>query len=263
MPYTSATDTPVLAFSYCNVSKAEKVRLSQIADMDSLLTTIEANMAQSNQVFLAVKGAVTALSCEGKSVNAGSIRLTNDGKSAYYLGKNKPDATAGDLYKITISGGKPAKSELYDTDVNVFSLLDNSTVLYFCDRSTKKAVGDLYINQALVDYGVPMDSCYYDQDNQRLLYYVEMDENDQNGTLKLWYDGTATKIADHVYTFACVDADLLYITDYDKDDACGTLYLYKNNESQKVDTEVSHIIGSNDDFGFVYRKLASKRLPGG
>ena len=81
-----------------------------------------------------------------------------------------------------------------------------------------------------------------------------MDKEFTNGTLKLWEDGTVTRISDEVYTYEMVDDEVLYITEYDEEKAHGTLYLFQNDESQKVDTDVSHIIASSDTFGFVFRE---------
>lgn len=247
-------DTPVLIFSFCNIDKVEKVKLSQVTSAQEAANKVNQNMRQSNKVYVAVGGTITEIQCEGKGVSAQHIQITDDGKTAYYLARKKTDNRIGDLYKFTIANGVPQKAALYDTDVYTFELLDNSNILYYCNYDEKKHSADLYVNQTLVDYEVFTYTNWYDADNQRLLYLTDMDKNYSNGTLKIWEDGTIVRISDEVYTFEVVDDEVLYITEYDEEKARGTLYLFQNDESQKVDTDVSHIIGSTDQFGFVYRE---------
>ena len=255
IPYAVAADTATLVFSYCDVSNVTKVQLSQVADMSELWNKIAENVSGTNKVFVAVKNTVTELTCEGKGVTAKDICITNDGKTAYYLAKSDSDALMGGLYKFAIAEGKPQAAELYDTDVYTLDILDNNTVLYYCDVAEDRDKGDLYVNQSLVDYDVPIGGYQYDSDNRWLLYFIDMDKTHTSGTLKLWDDGDSVKIADEVFTFVCIDDEVLYLTDYDADKEHGTLYLFQNDASSEVDTEVSHIIGSNDDFGFVFRKM--------
>lgn len=256
IPYALAADTPTLIYSYCDMNNVKKVKLSQVTNMDELTKKIEENTASANKVFVAVKNTVTQMQPE-HSINANTIRVTDDGKTAYYLVK-KADARMGELYKFSIADGKPQKTALYASDVYRFTVLDNSTILYYCDYAENKATADLYMNQALVDYDVEVDAHFYDSHSKRLYYFTDMDKNHTNGTLKLWEDHEAIKIADQVHTFEWFDDEVLYITDYNENKGHGTLYLFQNDESYQVDTEVSHIIGSDDDFGFVFRKIMRK-----
>ena len=114
----------------------------------------------------------------------------------------------------------------------------------------------MYVNQVLVEYDA--NRYLYDKENKLLYYFTDWDKDHMNGTLKVWEDGESARIADEVYTFQWFDDEVLYITDYNTDKGRGTLYLYQNNESYEVDSDVSYIIGSNDDFGFVFRKTVLK-----
>ena len=253
--YTFALDAPTLVISYCNIPKTEKVKLSQVATLYDILARVKENTQKASRICVAVKGTITELPYLGDEITAQDICLTKDGKTAYYLA-NGSDTEAGDLYKFAITDGKPQTSELYDTDVNNFAILDNKTVLYYCDVNKEKQTADLYVNQLLVDYDTEYGFFYYNTDNQQLLFFTDMDKDYISGTLKLWEDNELIRISDDVYTFECVGNEILYITEYDTGKGEGTLYLFKNDESQKVDTKVSYIIDSTDQFGFVFRKIS-------
>lgn len=252
IPYSISADTPTLIYSYFEVDNVEKVKFSQVANYEALTWKVTENIRKAHKIFMAYKGTATQIETE-KGITAADIRITNDGKTAYYLAMDN-DGKKGDLYKFAIADGKAQKAELYAPDVYRFNVLDNRTVLYYTDYSESKETADLYVNEYLVDYDILIGAYHYDTENKWLLYITDMDKERTCGTLKIWEDGNSNKIADDVWAIQCVDDEILYLTDYDEKKGHGTLYLFQNDNSQEVDTDVSYIIDSNDSFGFVFRK---------
>lgn len=250
-----AMDTPVFVYSLCDVGNVEKVKLSQITDVNDAVTKIRENASQANRVFVAVRGTATHLQCESKSVTAANVRITENGLTGYYYVPQKSSGGfKGDLYKFAIAGGKPQKAELYASEIyNSFRILNNDTLLYFKDVSDKKYTGDLYINNTLVDYAVGVHTANYDADNHALYYMIDMNTDRTNGTLQVWQDGDKTKIADEVVDYRYIDDEVLYLTDYNENKGFGTLYQFENDESKQVDIEVSYIIHNNEKYGLVWR----------
>ena len=257
--YQAAADSPVLVYADCDITQIQKVKLSQVADMDALLEQISLNAAQARRIFVAAKNTVTEFQCDDTTVTAGNIILTADGTAGYYLSANGNGAT--NLYKVAITDGVPKKAVLYDTKVQQFHILDNDVVMYFKAVSDKKPTGDLYINQQTVDYEVCTDAAkfYYNADQKALLYYTNINKDNTNGTLKIWKDGKASHIADKVSAFQWVDKEVLYLTDYDYGTQCGTLHRFTKGVSTKVDTDVSYILASNDTFGLSFQNALGIR----
>jgi len=256
LPCATAADTPTLIYSCFEISNVKRVKLSQVTNTAELAEAITKNIANAYQIFVVTKDTVTQMESE-HTISAGSIRITNDGKTAYYLLQEHPADWNGELYKFAIADGKIQKAELYASDVCRYTFLDNQTIAYYCNYAQDTAATKLYVNQTLVDSNTIPNTFTYDADNKCLFYFTDMDTNRTSGTLKLWKNGEITKIAEKVYTFEVFDDDVLYITNYDTAKGYGTLYLFQNNASQAVDTNVSHILESNDDFGFVFRKTVS------
>jgi hypothetical protein len=65
--------------------------------------------------------------------------------------------------------------------------------------------------------------------------------------LKMFKNGTKTKIADDVHEYDIIDnGDILYLYDYSMNYYTGTLYLFNGGDPKKIDDDVTALIPSHD-----------------
>ena len=91
-------------------------------------------------------------------------------------------------------------------------------------------------------YGTPMNH-WYDEESGKLAYFVDWNEEKENGTLKVYNGKKSTKVSDDVYN--CVfsaDGKILYLYDYSTNYYKGDLYVFNKGKSKKMDIDVSAII---------------------
>ena len=161
----------------------------------------------------------------------------------FYFLDDVSDGGDGDLYKATITDGQIGKPELFDSDVNnswIF-LTSKDEIAYYKNVDSSDDKGDLYINGEEIDYDVYLWSFQYLDD--AILYYTDWNSDKQLGTLKMYDNGTKTKIADDVNSFQITnDNDIVYLYDYSTNYYTGTLYLYHKGDATKIDDDVAALI---------------------
>lgn len=234
--YTLATDAPVITYSVYDQSKQEKVKLSEIEDLYDVEYLVD-RPASSSQRYIAVKGTASALDAE----KARSFYLNSTGTTLYYIDNTSED-NSGELYRVSISGGKVGKAELYDNDVTPeqCEFIDANEFLYY--KSVKDYQGDLYINKNRVDYDVYILSLNYSAD-QKLFYFTDRGPGSSTGTLKLYNGKEAVKIADDVYGFTVLpDGRALYLYDYSTNHYTGELHEWSDGTTRKLDDDVTCLI---------------------
>ena len=76
-----------------------------------------------------------------------------------------------------------------------------------------------------------------------IVYFVDWDSEDSKGTLKVYKNGKATKIADDASSFTVTpDGRVLYLYDYSAKYFKGELREWANGKSRKIDDDVMYII---------------------
>ncbi len=104
--------------------------------------------------------------------------------------------------------------------------------------------GDLYRNDTKVDSDVYSFSVV-EQENGTLLYLTDIDEDKQEGTLKLYQNGKNKKIADDVPTnsYGFFDSDkVAFLSDYNFKKLRGDLKVYDGKEAVNIDSDVKQIV---------------------
>ena len=199
---------------------------------------IDAARTSSSERYIAVKGNATVLEQEKE---ARSFNFNDSGTSVYYF-DNISDGY-GDLYHISISGGKVSKPELYDTEVKSTScsFISDNEFRYFKDLNNQG--GDLYINKKYVDSDVYHSNLYRYSHLNPAVYFTDWDEDTQSGTLNIYDGKNSVTIADDVYDLSGTpDGKLLYLYDYSLKNCTGELYQWSNGRSTKIDDDVVAII---------------------
>lgn len=238
-----AADSPVVVYSRYNQSTFDKVKLSEISSAYDVEEMVEAALYSSTEKYIAIKDTASILDQE----SAKAIMIADDGRTIYYIDNVAEGKDTGDLYRIVVSGGKLKEPELYDSYVCVkyVSMLADGKLLYFKDVKNYK--GDLYIDKKRIDYDVDVYRYVYNADSKKLVYFVDYNNNKEYGTLKVFENGKAVKIADDVFCFEIApDGRILYLCDYSMVRHMGDLYSYNNGKSTKIDDDVLGIIRFDD-----------------
>lgn len=241
----SAAEKPALIYTAYAAEDVSKVKISELTSVYDLKNKIEEAMTGKTAVYIAVKDTVTEIECEDDDMSIGRFDISEDAKVVYYM-DSVDDDSHGDLYKMSISGGKAQKTELYDSDVytGYTTLCSDGTYYYFKDA--KDQTGDLYVNKERVDYDVYLSKTSYVTDSEEMLFYTEWDSEDSCGTMKKWKNGKITKVAEEVYHHQVTrDGQLLYLNDYSTEKFYGTLYLFKGNKSVKIADDVVMLMSYN------------------
>ncbi len=236
-----ADDAPVLVFSSYNQTEVEKVKISEIESYYDVRDMVKSALFSSSEIYVAVEGTATLID----QMEASYFEITDDGETIYFIDdvdeeEENDDERKGDLYKMEISGNKPKKAELYDSDVYVYSngLTEDNRFYYFKD--VKDSEGELYIDKEKIDSDVYTSRFNISEDGT-VVYMTDYDSDKRDGTLKI-YDGDAEKIADDVYSYTVTPGgEVLYLRDYSTSRYEGDLYIY-DGDSEKVDEDVAAII---------------------
>lgn len=195
---------------------------------------------------VAVKKNVTEVEQE----DVDSFLIDQEGKYAYFVAELDSKGEAGELYKMTISGGKASsKAEKVDDEVctSYLRLTESDQILYFKDYSGNK--GELYCDKKKIDTDVHGASVTFCTKSKQVVYLGDYDTNKEKGTLKIagTKSGKPKKIADDIYAdlfTVAPDGSVLYLNDYSTKSYKGELYLFKG-KATKLDDEVSAIIKFN------------------
>lgn len=233
-----ASDKPVVVFPVYNQSSFQKVKLSEITSISDVSDLVDAALYASSEMYTASGAAMSLL----EQTDASNYTFSDDGATLYFL-DDVSDGGDGDLYKATITDGQIGKPELFDSDVNnswIF-LTSKDEIAYYKNVDSSDDKGDLCINGEEIDYDVYLWSFQYLDD--AILYYTDWNSDKQLGTLKMYDNGTKTKIADDVNSFQITnDNDIVYLYDYSTNYYTGTLYLYHKGDATKIDDDVAALI---------------------
>lgn len=242
--YTYADNEPVIAYEAYNPSAIKRVKLSEVDSLYDLEESVESAMRTSTERYIAVKDVATPVEQEKE---ARDFEINSDGTVVYYIDDIPDDKNYGSLYRISIADGIVGKAEVYDTDVytgNCYFVTDD-TFAYYKDYKSDSA--ELYVNKTRIDYDVnPYNTVMYN-DADTILYFTDWNYSKENGTLKLYQNGKAVKIADDVHAFYDLnDGCILYLYDYSMNYYKGELHVWKNGENRKVDDDVVAIVPIHD-----------------
>ncbi len=252
-------ESPVMIYKTYDFNSVKKVKMSEIENSYTIEYDIIKAISSSGKYHIAIEGDSQAI--EHNNIN--SFEINDDGTKIYYVvlpentdtdtdsADSEPNYT-GELFCITIEDGELVGPESYDTDVYCYGngFAENDVFFYYKEYNKSKECGDLYCNKNLVDYDVTLYYLAYDKDADTLAYINDANTESGIGTLKIYVDGKATKIADDVFVRGfdiTPDGDVIYLADFSKTYYKGTLYKWSDGEKVKIDDDVSSIVFINDN----------------
>lgn len=237
---TTAQDAPVITYTAYKQSAVEEFKLSQLDSVYDVENKVREALFTQRERFLTVKTNAKVIDQE---TTAEGFTFNESGTVVYYLDEVDEENSHGKLYRITIKDGAAGKPELYDSDVyaGYDRFIDDEQYLYYKDYKDYK--GELYIDKKRVDYDVYVSNVSANAEEDRLIYFTDWNSEKSYGTLKIYQDGKATKIADDVHTFSVIpDGRILYLSDYSMNHYKGALNEWKNGKIRKIDDDVVALI---------------------
>ena len=217
-----------------------KVKMSECTDIWDAEWKVEEKLSESGEYFVAQGGESFALEMESIE----TLALNADGTMAYFITNLAEEENYGELHFMKIGDGKIKETALYDEEVYAWYLrmVDDNDVVYFKD--VEDGVGELFMNAEHVDYDVSLWNgvAYYETLDQ-LVYFIDWDEEEYRGTLKMSGGDKASKVGDDVADYIVLDdGRILYLADYDMEDGIGELKIYAKGDSETLDSDVVALI---------------------
>ncbi len=236
-----AAEKPVIIFAVHEDASIDKIKLSEIESISDLKNSVQKSLYTDVFGNIAIGKDVTKI--EQDEVE--TICINADGNTIFFV-DNVPEGKAyGDLYRMTVSGGKLQKAELYDSDVFTGSqgFIGNSNQYMYCkDFNEDKYTGDMYINKEKVDTDMYFGNMKYNIDSDTFAYFSDYDSKEETGTLKKYSKGKSIKISDDVHAFSILhNGDIMYLYDYSEKSSKGDLYVYSGKKGEKIDEDVSEV----------------------
>lgn len=236
---TIASDRPVATVLIYNESDMKKVKLSEIDYLDEVRDRVSTALYASAQAYVAAGSSLSDID----QTDVYNYMVSSDGSAIYFLDDISEDGYEGELYKVTVKNGQTGKPERIDSDVSIFfmELSSQDELFYYKNVDYDSWKGDLCVNGVEIDYDVR--PYWVSPLNGALLYYTDWSDNRSYGTLKMFKNGTRTKIADDVHDFDLTGGgDILYLYDYSSNYYTGTLYSYNKGNPKKIDDDVIALI---------------------
>ncbi len=198
-------------------------------------------IAEDSPTYIVINGTSSEISLE----NICKLRISNDGKTLYALCDQDEETGECDLYKAVISGTKVGEFEEVDDSVSpdygsyFASYGDEYSDYFYYFKDVEGWIGELCVNGESVDDDVYVYNVRYIPTNDSLGYLADYDEEDGEGTLKLYNGKDSDEIADDVRGWSFNDnGHILFITDYDDDNGEGALNLYNGKKSVEIAEDV-------------------------
>lgn len=215
---------------------------------------VQGLLAEDGVNYIVIDGTATEVSIE----NLSKLRVSPDGKTVYAL--CDVEESEGDLYKATVSGSKVGKFEEIDDSVSSeygFSYASSSDSYsdYFCYyKDVKDYEGELCVNGESVDDDVyAYSSVRYNAKENELVYYVDYDRDDSEGTLKIYDGKKAVEVADSVHGYSIGEnGKILYLYDYSSNKSKGSLALYDGKVKEIAEDVYNYAFTPDGDVVYLY-----------
>ena len=232
----AAVGSPVIIYKAYVSSELNKVKLSEIESVYELEEKVIESFRASSKRYIAVNEKAT----EFKQENVVNPIINFDGTSIYFFDKINGETSSGELYCVSVKDGEIGAPELYESDVysGYCYFTSDEKLIYFKD--VKNGKGELYVDKTRVDYDVKVTWIDNYEEFDMLVYYTDWNEGKSYGTLKIYQDGEAVKVADDVYENGVTsDGRILYLNDYSLNYYKGALYEWDDGDSRKIEDDVS------------------------
>jgi len=242
-------ETPVVVYQKYNTSDSGKQKMSELFSywdnnyyiediIWDLKREVLASRDVSDDIYVAAGEKESILDCHD------AIRWSIDKSGTiYFLDEYNFEKDYGTLMAASVSNGVLAKPVKIDEDVTEY-YFGNQTGRVYYFKDVKNNSGDLYLAGKSISSDVYIPSLFNFEDTDILLYYIDYNESNMNGTLCMFKDGKQTKIADDVSFFTPVnEKNVAYLTDYSLERKKGDLMLYNGKkEPTLIDTDVTALL---------------------
>lgn len=241
----------VLSYRQYDLSSVAAIPLTKLVEyyydsdhyyvVDAATEMAVGQLAETEETYVAIHGKTSVLDVTALY----KMVLSKDEKSMYVLADVDSEQNTGTLYLVTLSNDAVKTVEAYDDDVYAGSGCYYASY-YGSDRSDSFAYfkdvadlhGDLYVNGAMVDSDVYLDTTVrYNPDTKELVYYVDYNMDKECGTLKTWDGKAAAEIYDESYSYSILDNGDMMIS-YDREDDLVTLSVWNGKELTEIAEEV-------------------------
>lgn len=235
-----AAESSTILFTASESEDLPKISLTKFINGEvSLYDEVYNKMYENSQFYIAVKDTVVAVEMEDMA----NVRLSSDGKTLYVgadLNEKKNEVT---LYEIAVNGGKLKEAKKLDEDVHRnFYLYGDAGLVYFKD--VKNEEGEMYWKGKKVDDDVYMYSVSFNTETKDMYYFVDYDEDDEQGTLKYSNGRKAVVVKDDVSSayFFTESGETVFMYDYNFKKSEGELWVQSGKKVVKIDEDVAGII---------------------
>lgn len=238
----TATDVPVIVYSALESDDLPSWSLTDYIDGDiDLFDEFRDYLNESRMFFVAAADDSTLVDLE----DVYSVSLSSDGTALYARADYDEDDRTTSLYHLTLNGAKIKKTEKVDEDVDVSRMTvvpgKKTHVIYFKDVENNE--GELYMDGQHIDDDVYIYSTRYNFETDQLFYFVDWDNEHDQGSLKYCDGKKATAVKDDVHSFVFTpEGECLFLYDYSDSNYRGELWILNGKKSVKLEEDVSCII---------------------
>ena len=233
-----AYDAVVVAYKVYGEADV-KVKLSEIDYLSEVESMVKEKLNESASVKIFVEGNVLSFDVEEYR----DFRISDDGKTLYYITEWDEDDSCGDLYSAEISAKKLGKATKASGDVHDYFVL-NGDIHYFCDVDTEDEEGVYYVNGKKVLEDVFVGGHGYNEDLNIVTLRTDYDRDKGEYTLYIAEDGKAKKVGEEINKYTILaNGDVYFLKDVSDKNYKGDLYVYTGGkEAKKVDEDVYGIV---------------------
>lgn len=249
--FMNASQKSVLVYSEIDLEKGEKIKLSQIMDMDDYSemedSIMEAIAGESLITYMVSDGKRVALNIDTDEYDPGVytgiyVCATDENHKECYLEiAENNDEHKIDLFRTSYEK-MDGELELVSDEYCGIELVSDQGV-YYTTESDDGYVGELYLNDNKIDSDVMSGSVISLGNGKGVVYLTDPDDTYREGTLRMNTGSDSVKISDDVAYYVSNDnGDIAFLEDYNYDKYRGDLKVFRNSKATLIDSDVTAII---------------------
>lgn len=198
-------------------------------------------LLENCQTFLSVNQKYIEMNLDLEEFPQIDLKYEPGADYAYLLIRN--DWQLGEL--IRIDGLNKESQQIRNESADVRSLCFIYQDQIVTIRNNEGGIGELYLNDELVDEDVILLMTSIDPSGERFYYFKEMNKTENAAVLYCYEDGKSTKIAEDVSQYKPLDnGEVILLVDYNSERGRGDLMQFKGGKLKSIDYDVNAIIQS-------------------
>ena len=242
----SAYKTPVLIYSELDLEKGEKVKFSQIMNMDDYIEIEDsirnAIADEAITTYMVNNGKRVALNIDRDEYSADIYMCVVDKKhkECYFEIPENQGNHKVNLFRTNYDK-MDGEMELVSDEYCDIELVSDQGV-YYTVESDDGYVGELYLDGNKIDSDVMSGSVLSVGNGEGIVYLTDPDDMHREGTLRVNTGTDSIKISDDVAYYVSNDkGDIAFLEDYNYSKYRGDLKVFKNNKVTLIDSDVTTI----------------------